>query len=35
MTCPAHWCPLDDHTECWAEYNRQEDADKYTIEPPC
>lgn len=24
--CPAHACLRSDHTECWRDYNRQEDA---------
>lgn len=27
--CPARFCDRDDHAECWADYDRQEDADKY------
>ena len=27
--CPARFCPLKDHAECWRDYDRQEEALKY------
>ena len=27
--CPARFCPLKDHSECWKEYDRDEEALKY------
>ena len=27
--CPAFHCVRDDHDECWRDYDRQEDQDRY------